>query len=129
MERHTEGACLRLGVRKVGSSQAWSGWDKEKVFQAEKVACAKAQRSPAAWQAQETQGEPVCRECGGQREQKCNTTVTTTNNNMLETEAGARWHCVFCGQISFHPISVVILAAWAGWFPPLTDDEIDALCG
>lgn len=81
-----------------------------------------------AWQGGETQGEPVCRECSGQREQNCSDNNNNNNNNMLETEAGARWHCVFCGQLSFHPINTVVLAAWAGWFPPLID-EIDALCG
>lgn len=35
---------------------------------------------------------------------------------------------VFWGQLSFHPISTVILAGWAGWFPLLTDDEIGAPC-
>lgn len=34
---------------------------------------------------------------------------------------------VCCGQLRFHPVSTVILAAgWAGWFPPVTDGETDA---
>ena len=78
VERHTEGACLRLGVRKV-RSRTGTQCDKERVFQAEKVIYAKARRSPRVWQDQETQGEPVCRECGGQREQKCN----NNNNNRV----------------------------------------------
>ena len=34
---------------------------------------------------------------------------------------------VFCGQLSLRPVSTEILAGEAGWFSPLTGDEIDAL--
>lgn len=34
---------------------------------------------------------------------------------------------VFRGQLSFRPVSTVILAGEAGWVSPLTGDEIDAL--
>lgn len=33
-----------------------------------------------------------------------------------------------CGQLWFHPISTIILAAWTGSFLPLTDDGGDVPC-
>ena len=43
MERHTEGACLGLRVKKA-EKQPDRGWDGEKMFQGGKTACAKADR-------------------------------------------------------------------------------------
>lgn len=53
-------------------------------------------------------------------EQRCN------NTTICWRERPVPGGTVFCGQLSFHPVSTVILAGWAGSFPPLTDGEIDA---
>ena len=85
MERHTEGVCLGLRVKKA-EKQPDRGWGGEKMFQAGKTACAKAGTGSKVKELKKSQ-------CAGHVEE-------AESNSMLEKEAGAGWQR-FVGSAPF----------------------------